>query len=233
MAQGWLITSQPPSPGVNLDLSCQRWLELPRQWHWKYQCHCQCAKRRHADLYRHRHHCCQCDRKLGQQRNGLRRHLARPTQARTTTMTATPLCRKPTSVLLKTGPAQIVPGSSVTYTITVKNAGPSNAESVDLSDPTPAGLVFVSNTGDCTTAFPCSFGILAPNAPKSLPQPTQCPADFDPSGIGHQHRKHLESHGRPATCQQHLEHHRRQQSQCRFEPDKKPWTTPSQPSVRT
>ena len=48
------------------------------------------------------------------------------------------------------------------YTITVTNAGPSNAESVVVADLTPAGLTWVSNTGDCMTAFPCALGTVRP-----------------------------------------------------------------------
>jgi uncharacterized repeat protein (TIGR01451 family) len=81
--------------------------------------------------------------------------------------------------VVKTGPANIVPGTNVTYTVTVKNLGPSNAESVDLSDPTPAGLVFFSNTGDCTTAYPCSFGTLAPNATKVIATTYSVPSNYD------------------------------------------------------
>ena len=48
--------------------------------------------------------------------------------------------------------------ATVVYTITVTNTGPSDAAGVVVSDATPTGLVFVSNTGDCTTAFPCTLG---------------------------------------------------------------------------
>ena len=51
---------------------------------------------------------------------------------------------------------------TIVYTITVTNAGPSDATGVTLTDPTPPGLTFVSNAGDCTTAFPCNLGTLPP-----------------------------------------------------------------------
>ena len=51
-------------------------------------------------------------------------------------------------------------GTNIVYTITVTNAGPSDATGVTLVDPTPPGLTFVSNAGDCTTAFPCDLGTL-------------------------------------------------------------------------
>jgi uncharacterized repeat protein (TIGR01451 family) len=61
--------------------------------------------------------------------------------------------------------ASVVAGTNVVYTITVTNAGPSNAEGVVVSDATPAGLTFVSNAGDCVTAFPCALGTVAVAAP--------------------------------------------------------------------
>jgi uncharacterized repeat protein (TIGR01451 family) len=45
----------------------------------------------------------------------------------------------------KTGsPGTVAPGTDLVYTITVHNAGPSSASSVQLSDPLPAGTTFVS-----------------------------------------------------------------------------------------
>ena len=63
--------------------------------------------------------------------------------------------------ITKTGPASVVPGTTVVYTITVTNTGPSDAASVEVTDATPTGLTFVSNTGDCLTAFPCALGTVA------------------------------------------------------------------------
>ena len=37
-----------------------------------------------------------------------------------------------------------------------------------VSDATPTGLVFVSNTGDCTTAFPCTLGVLPAGATRTI-----------------------------------------------------------------
>ena len=60
----------------------------------------------------------------------------------------------------KTGPANVTPGANVTYTIRVSSTGPSDAAAVTVTDPTPAGLTFVSNAGACTTAFPCALGTI-------------------------------------------------------------------------
>ena len=52
------------------------------------------------------------------------------------------------------------PGTDLTYTIAVRNDGPSNAAGVVVADPTPTGLTFISNTGACVTAFPCALGTI-------------------------------------------------------------------------
>ena len=48
--------------------------------------------------------------------------------------------------ITKTGPASIVAGNPLVYTITVTNTGPSDAAGVVVRDPTPPGLTWVSNT---------------------------------------------------------------------------------------
>ena len=63
--------------------------------------------------------------------------------------------------VVKTGPVTAVPGSTVTWQITVRNLGPGSAQGVSLADPTPAGLAFVSAAAPCAGGFPCSLGTLA------------------------------------------------------------------------
>ena len=53
--------------------------------------------------------------------------------------------------------------------------GPSDAASVSVADPTPTGLTFVSNAGDCTTAFPCSLGTIRPACRERSRRPSLCP----------------------------------------------------------
>ncbi|MBI5100624.1 MAG: DUF11 domain-containing protein [Nitrospirae bacterium] len=60
--------------------------------------------------------------------------------------------------LVKTGPATAALGSMVTYKLVVTNNGPDDALGVNLSDPTPAGLSFVSATAPCSGGFPCDLG---------------------------------------------------------------------------
>lgn len=62
--------------------------------------------------------------------------------------------------ITKTGPASIIAGQNIVYTVTVTNNGPSSASAVNVADPTPGGLTFVSNSGGCTTAYPCALGTM-------------------------------------------------------------------------
>ena len=68
----------------------------------------------------------------------------------------------------KAGPAMVVAGGSVAYTLTVVNAGPSSALAVTIDDPTPAGLTFLSAAGACVTTFPCALGALAPGESRNI-----------------------------------------------------------------
>ncbi len=62
--------------------------------------------------------------------------------------------------LAKAGPPSAGSGP-VTYTLTVRNAGPSDAYGVSLADPTPPGLTFTSAGAPCTGGFPCNLGTIA------------------------------------------------------------------------
>jgi uncharacterized repeat protein (TIGR01451 family) len=55
-------------------------------------------------------------------------------------------------------------GTRLTYAVTVTNHGPDAATNVQLSGTTPAGLGFVANSGDCTSAYPCAFPSIASGA---------------------------------------------------------------------
>lgn len=75
--------------------------------------------------------------------------------------------------LTKTGPANAVAGTAVTYTLTVRNDGPSAATAVVLTDVLPAGVSFTSvstTLGTCTYGQPtartlrCNLGTMASGA---------------------------------------------------------------------
>lgn len=70
--------------------------------------------------------------------------------------------------VLKTGPADILRGQEVTFTIVATNLGPDTAVNVRLVDPTPPGLVFVATDGACSGPFPCELGNLLLNESRTL-----------------------------------------------------------------
>ena len=82
----------------------------------------------------------------------------------------------------QTGPATVVAGNHITYTLTVHNAGPSADENVLLEELVPVELTFVSATGPCT-AFPCSLGTLAAGATVSLEVTYAVPAIYLPDTV--------------------------------------------------
>jgi uncharacterized repeat protein (TIGR01451 family) len=68
--------------------------------------------------------------------------------------------------ITKSGPATILAGAPLTYTLTVSNAGPQAASNVVVNDTLPAGTTFVSATptqGSCagTTTVTCTLGAIA------------------------------------------------------------------------
>lgn len=80
--------------------------------------------------------------------------------------------------IAKAGPATATAGSTVVYTLTVTNDGPSVAENVTVGDATPAGLTFVSTSGACTTAFPCLLGSMLPAEARVITVTFQVPASY-------------------------------------------------------
>jgi uncharacterized repeat protein (TIGR01451 family)/uncharacterized protein (TIGR03382 family) len=61
-------------------------------------------------------------------------------------------------------PSTAAVGVTLTYTVSVQNNGPTDASDVVVRNTTPPGLAFLSNTGACTTPFPCSLGTVHPTA---------------------------------------------------------------------
>jgi len=65
------------------------------------------------------------------------------------------------------GPSSLGSGQRGTFNFTVTNPGPSPASAVTVTNAL-TGLTFVSNSGDCTSAFPCALGELAAGASKTI-----------------------------------------------------------------
>jgi uncharacterized repeat protein (TIGR01451 family) len=85
--------------------------------------------------------------------------------------------------ITKTGPATIIPGQTITYTIVVTNAGPSPAPGTVVTDATPVGIAFLSNSGACTTAFPCSLGTLASGQSATITSTYSVPPSYSGGAI--------------------------------------------------
>ena len=66
--------------------------------------------------------------------------------------------------ITKTGPATAQSGGTITYTLSVSNAGPFDAHNVTVDDPLPAGETLVSATpsqGSCSGTVTCHLGTVA------------------------------------------------------------------------
>jgi uncharacterized repeat protein (TIGR01451 family) len=95
---------------------------------------------------------------------------------------ATPIATASTDLgITKVGPAGMTPGTNITYVIAVTNDGPSDASGVVVDDRTPPGLTFVSNTGDCQTAFPCTLGAMPSGSTRTIAATFAVPVDYLPS----------------------------------------------------
>jgi uncharacterized repeat protein (TIGR01451 family) len=80
--------------------------------------------------------------------------------------------------ITKTGPGLMTAPSGLTYQIVVRNNGPSDASGVVVADTTPDGLTFLSNTGSCTSAFPCSLGTVPAGQSRTIGAGFYLPADY-------------------------------------------------------
>jgi len=87
---------------------------------------------------------------------------ADPNSANNSSTVTTPINTQADISVTKSGPPSFTGGQNLVYTVVVSNIGTLPAANTFISDPTPAGINFVSNTGACTTAYPCSLGTLVP-----------------------------------------------------------------------
>jgi uncharacterized repeat protein (TIGR01451 family) len=91
-----------------------------------------------------------------------------PTPQNNTASAVTPTVQLPTpadlSLTKLANAAQVDAGDTVTYMLTVGNAGETTAAAVVLDDPTPAGLVFLDASAPCAAGFPCALGDIASGA---------------------------------------------------------------------
>src|SRR5205085_8584008 len=101
-----------------------------------------------------------------------------PNSANNTSSATTAIGAQTDLSVTKSGPTQASPGNNITYTIVVTNGGGTPAPNVTVTDPTPAGTTFVSNSGACTTAFPCNLGTLNPNQSATITSTFNVPANY-------------------------------------------------------
>jgi uncharacterized repeat protein (TIGR01451 family) len=73
--------------------------------------------------------------------------------------------------VVKTGPASVARGSTLTYQLVVSNAGPASASGVVLSDAIPAGTTYQSSDSSCTVTngtITCQLGTIASGQTRTI-----------------------------------------------------------------
>jgi uncharacterized repeat protein (TIGR01451 family) len=78
----------------------------------------------------------------------------------------------------KTGPGRIESGETLTYTLTVRNAGPDAAVDIVVTDPTPEGLTFLRAEIPCRTGFPCAIDRLEAGTTQTFTVSFRVPSDY-------------------------------------------------------
>src|SRR5204862_286096 len=85
--------------------------------------------------------------------------------------------------VVKSGPAGVIAGQNVVYTVTVTNNGPSTVNGVVVFDSTPANLTFVSNSGDCNTSYPCFLNTLTAGQVKVITSTYTVPSNYSAPAV--------------------------------------------------
>jgi uncharacterized repeat protein (TIGR01451 family)/LPXTG-motif cell wall-anchored protein len=89
-----------------------------------------------------------------------------PAPANDTSTVTSPVAAKADLVTVKTAPPTVTPGLPATWTVTVSNAGPSDAATIVVDDTAPTGVAWTAVTANsplmtCTLAGHCILGSLA------------------------------------------------------------------------
>jgi len=104
-----------------------------------------------------------------------------PEEANNHSTVKTPLNTSADVSIKKSAPAEAQAGTNLTYTLLVKNAGPSHAQATVVTDELPAGVAFVSATSPCTYAAPtvtCNLGTLPAGDEQTLEIVVHIPSTF-------------------------------------------------------
>ncbi|MDK2012648.1 MULTISPECIES: beta strand repeat-containing protein [unclassified Deinococcus] len=83
-------------------------------------------------------------------------------------------------IITKTGPAFAKPGETISYTLTVTNAGPNAATAVTVSDTLPTGLTYVSSAPAATVSgqtLSWTLGTLAASASQTITVTATAPSE--------------------------------------------------------
>jgi uncharacterized repeat protein (TIGR01451 family) len=111
-----------------------------------------------------------------------------PTPDNTDSVTA-PATTSANISVTKVGPATIVAGEDISWTITVNNAGPSDAQNVTMDDLLPTGVRFVSASstlGGCVGSLHCELSTMPANTSATITVNGTVDADFLGSALGNQ-----------------------------------------------
>jgi uncharacterized repeat protein (TIGR01451 family) len=79
----------------------------------------------------------------------------------------------------KTGPLVVNTNEVITYTLTIRNAGPSTATDVVVDDTAPPALTFIAASAPCAGGFPCTLTAIAPDETISITATFQSPASLE------------------------------------------------------
>lgn len=74
-------------------------------------------------------------------------------------------------------------GGNVTYVVNVKNNGPTTAVDTQVVNTAPSGITFSSNSGDCSTNFPCMLGDIPSGSSKSFTSKFTVPVSYTNNSI--------------------------------------------------
>ncbi len=69
-------------------------------------------------------------------------------------------------------------GAEVIYNVTVTNTGPVDANAVVVSDSPGAGFAFISNSGDCSTPYPCNLGTIPSGQSRNIVSRMRLSSDY-------------------------------------------------------